>query len=99
MAVTILEAFDAGNDVLLIHATADGVVDEQGDPLLLIATGWVSALLNHFEPAAYQPDGHRDPAVGARPMSAAEQLAYCQERVFAVYPQASPLPVALGIKS
>jgi hypothetical protein len=100
----ILEAYDAGNDVLLIHGTMDGVytADEGEGPKLarLEARGWVSALANHFDADAYQEDGHRKPDAKPRAMTPDEQLDYCKRLIEAQNSDetAEPARKPLGIK-
>lgn len=87
--LTILELHDLGNDVLRVRGT-DGTTEtvragteDDGTPIteerqrVFEATGWVSALTNHYDEAAYDPEtGHRDNAAKPRAMVDDERTAY-----------------------
>jgi hypothetical protein len=87
--LTILELHDLGNDVLRVRGTDgstravrvgtedDGttpVVEEQ--PVVYEATGWVSALTNHYDESAYDKDGHRKDTAKSRAMTDEERAEY-----------------------
>ena len=73
MKVKILDIYDAGEDRLLIDAEVDGK--------LVQATGWVSALENHFGEDAYTKDGDRKKGAKAREMTREERREYCERLV------------------
>ena len=100
MATQVLEALDAGGDVLLVRGRVDGVDGE------VQARGWVSALERHYPSDAYDASGNRRedakgaPLVQPRAMSAGERLAYCK-RLLEEQNAPPPPPAAarpLGIK-
>lgn len=49
----LVYAYDAGDDVLVVRGTIDGLVDADGELRELEARGWVSALENHYDWDAY----------------------------------------------
>jgi hypothetical protein len=103
--IKVLEALDAGSDVLLVKGERDG------EPIQ--AQGWVSAMANHFPPDAFCPgdgshvlgktaksgkvvcsDLHRDDR-DAREMTAKEKRAYCLSLLAEQNPP-PPKPISLG---
>ncbi|MFL6144515.1 MAG: hypothetical protein ACJ72N_21965 [Labedaea sp.] len=76
MGPVVTKVTDAGADVLEVRGTLEGVVDEGGQPLELVAFGWVSAMENQYDPAAYDEEGYRDPDAQARAMTDEERRAY-----------------------
>lgn len=64
----------------------DGVALTIEIPRVQTATGWLSAITNHVDPA--------DPQRVARPMTAGEARAYAVAQVYEQYPQLKPVPAA-----
>lgn len=106
----ILEVLDAGDDLLIVrgHRLVDGEPETETReragrrgrteryevPRVYEATGWVSALTNHFDEESYGEDGHRNPKAKPRERTADEKLAYCQELLSGAV-QREPVPVEL----
>lgn len=67
---------DLGNDVLEVRGTVDDNTGEDGQPVQLVAFGWVSAMENHYPDAKHDDDGNRDPAAKPTPMTDDERMAY-----------------------
>lgn len=88
MAVKVSGAYDLGNDVLMVQGIVDGVVDLKGNPALVCAYGWVSAMTNYFPPASYAGDGSRLAGATPRNMTAPEKLAYCRRLLAGAAPAA-----------
>lgn len=70
-----LEAYDIGNDVLLVQQK-----DEEGN-VIAEARGWVSATTNFFEPKDYDEDKHIKKEAKGRKMKDPELRAYCAELI------------------
>jgi methylaspartate ammonia-lyase len=97
--VTKLEAFDAGDDVLLVRGKVDGQPVE--------ARGWVSATTNHYRSSDYHPAGHSDPNVAGhlregaepQPMTTRQVRDYCRrlllEAAGGVVPAEPPEPTRI----
>lgn len=58
MKIEIKETLDAGDDVLVVRGTVEGVTakDEKGEavPILIEARGWLSATTNHYDTTDYE---------------------------------------------
>jgi hypothetical protein len=78
MEVIVASAHDIGGDVLEVRGSVDG---EE-----VTATGWVSALTNHYDASAYGDDGHLRDGAKPRKMTKAEQLDYCRRLLVGVAP-------------
>lgn len=94
--VLVTSATDHGDDLLVV----DGYVNGQ----YVRATGWVSALTNHYDPESYlEPDEHgnthRGPGVKARALTEEEARAYCVGLLLAAagVVEARPLPLAIPL--
>jgi hypothetical protein len=66
----------------------DATIDPGGgaDPVAVQASGWVSAMTNHFPPEAFGDDGHHLPGAAGRPMTPAERDNYYQRLVEEQHP-------------
>lgn len=96
-AITILDALDAGNDLLTIQANVEGVVDADGNPKVVEATGWVSALTNYYPPYCYGEGGNLLPGSVPRAMTTPEKLTYCKARIAETRPDLVDPPQSLNI--
>lgn len=90
--IATLDLLDLGDDVLLVRGTDgrteyvcvgtedDGtpIVDER--PVVFEATGWVSAITNHFDASDYFPDGNRKPLPPPDGVSSGERNEFAMPR-------------------
>lgn len=88
--IVVSKAVDAGDDVLVVTGTVDGVEVE--------ARGWVSAVSNHYAPSDYGDDGHRKDDAKAKVMTTQEQAAYFASLLVAAVPSPAPEPKVLFSK-
>lgn len=108
MAHTITEVLDTGNDVLIVKAfdtdetqPDDWSTADQGEwsPTVVEATGWVSATTNHYDPDAYDEDGHLIADAKPRTMTAAEVGEYALSLLTPAAPAATQVPVSFVVPS
>lgn len=109
MTVTIIEALDCGEDVLLVRGHIDGLTVEvpaptEDDPdateevsVVVEARGWISAMANHYPADAYDDEGNLADDAQPRAMTKAERRAYAERLLLASVPEpvAEPTPVNL----
>lgn len=105
---TILQTTHVGDDLLLVRGTHPDVVGSDGEPAILEASGWVSAITNHYDDNSLDANGQRKPGTKARVMTASEAQAYVQRLLWEHnghlippdrQPDARPLDLAtLGVR-
>src|SRR5437868_15352160 len=88
MGANVERVTDLGNDVLEVRGTVDDHVGEDGQPILLVAFGWVSAMENHYPDAKHDKVGNRDPAAKPTPMDDQERMAYWSQLLTNMVPTA-----------
>jgi len=93
--ISVTEVLDVGNDVLFVMGEIDGNAAS--------ASGWVSALENHYAADAYDEEGNLkldddgEPISEPRPMDEDEKLVYCK-RILEEQNPPQPKPVSLSIQ-
>jgi hypothetical protein len=107
--VTITETLQ-DDDQLIVRGHIDGVTvtvpaptDEDPSateqvPALIEATGWVSAMTNHYDPDAYGNDGHLLEDAKPRQMTSAERKSYCEQLLLDAGGLAGATPLDLNAK-
>jgi len=81
---TIKEITDLGDDRIRVTVLRDDGSEVSGE-------GWLSAILNHYDPESYGPDGHLRPDAAPRRMTPDEVTDYLLSLVAS--PQAQILSV------
>lgn len=95
MSAHVTQVHYAGGDRITVVGTVDGHDDDAGQPIIVSAAGWVSAMEQHYDPDAYGEDGHRDPDREPRAMTDDERMAYWESLLADSVPQLPTEPTVL----
>lgn len=89
--IEVSEVLAHADDRLVVHGTVEG------EPV--VATGWVSALTQHYGPECYDEDGNLREGASSRKMEPGERRAYCERLLSdASGVEAAPSKVSLSAK-
>lgn len=92
--VNVEKVTDLGNDRILVTGTVDGHNDPDGNPVIVQAPGWLSAMTNYYPADAYGEDGHLVDGATAREMTDDEKHAYWADLLSSAVPT-EPAPTVL----
>lgn len=95
MAANVQKVVDLGGDVLEVTGTVDGIDDDNGNPAVFVARGWVSAMTNHYDESANDEDGNRLPDARPREMTDDEKHAYWSSLLTNAAPAPAPAPTTV----
>ena len=97
MATKVSKVEDLGDDRLRVTGTVEGATGPDGEPVEVVASGWVSAMTNHYDAEHYDAEGQLVEGATSREMTDDEKHAYWVALLEAAAPR-NPEPTTLYIK-